>query len=120
VGLEIIKKNKMIILLGEIIMNQDVIDRYFKYKTEEYDIDQDEIQHRISIDNNSFGSICIEVLEKDKPIHTSLKLWFDRKTSLDIINKLIKCLADYPEDQKARIQNGFDCSCKTRIEHEAK
>jgi len=99
---------------------QKFIEEHFKYKTEHYDLDQDNIQHRISIDNNAFGSICIEILEKNQPIHTVLRLWLDRKTTVEIINKLIKCLADYPEDQKARIQNGFDCSCKTRIEHEAK
>ncbi|GEM_PF-6444146 len=97
----------------------DYIEQFFKYKTEHYDIDEDWLQYSISIDRNPFGSINISILEKDQPIHTALTLWFDRKTTLKIINNLIECLANYPEDQKERIQRNLDCCCKSRIDKEA-
>jgi len=99
--------------------NSDHIEKYFKYKTEHYDTDQDWLQYSISIDRNPFGSVNISILEKDQPIHTALTLWFDRKTTLKIINNLIECLANYPEDQKERIQRNLDCCCRSRIDREA-
>ncbi len=95
------------------------IEKFFKYKTEHYNVDQDWLQYSISIDRNPFGSVNISILEKDQPIHTALTLWFDRKTTLEIINNLIECLANYPEDQKERIQNNLDCCCQSRINMEA-
>ena len=102
------------------MLMSDYIEKIFKYKTEHYDIDQDWLQYSISIDRNPFGSINISILEKDQPIHTALTLWFDRKTTLKIINNLVECLSNYPEDQKERIQRNLDCCCKSRIDREAK
>jgi len=98
---------------------QNYIEEHFKYKTEHYDIDKDWLQYSMSIDNNPFGSINISILEKDQPVHTALTLWFDRKTTLKIINDLIERLVNYPEDQKERIQGNLDCCCKSRINREA-
>lgn len=97
----------------------DYIERFFKYRTEHYDIDEDWSQYSISIDRNPFESINISIFEKDQPIHTALTLWFDRKTTLKIVNDLIECLANYPEDQKERMQRDLDCCCKSRIDREA-
>ena len=97
----------------------DYKEKNFKYKTEHYDIDEDWTPYRIGIDNNDFGSICIDVLQKDKSIDTTLRLWFDRKTSIAIVNNIIECLANYPNDQKHRLNMGLDCSCKTRIDQDA-
>lgn len=95
------------------------IEKTFKYKTEHYDIDKDWLQYSMYVDHNPFGSISISILEKNQPIHTALSLSFDRKTTLKIINDLIECLANYPEDQKERIQKNLDCCCKSRIDREA-
>jgi len=101
----------------------NTINDLYKYKTEFYEEeDIDRPQYSVYIDGCDYGTTSISILKKEDEglMHKAENLIFDRETSVEIVNKIIKLLAEYPKLQSERIDRGYDCCCKERHENKSK
>lgn len=69
----------------------------------------------ISVDRNSYGNIFISI-NKNKSNITEIEYILDRDEALKLATEIFNNLVSYPDDQVKRLKEGFDCSCKHRLE----
>lgn len=93
---------------------------YYNIKTEYFyeDLAEEYNPYAINVGRNDYGSISIELLEKNKyEPNTWLsgnRLWLDRTNALLLLQEIAKALAFYPMDNQKRIKNKMTCSCRVR------